>query len=152
MNIDEYKAKQAELDEYVRTHGKSMLLEGFKAIFEATPTLLGIRWVQYTPYFNDGDACIFGVNEGSYKFNDSTEIGDAAEDEDEDEDEDEEDRSGYRECPWRAPEDSPIAIVNAAFQALSGPLERVFEAAFGDHVEVIITRDLEVEIEEYDHD
>ena len=27
----------------------------------------GIRWTQYTPYFNDGDACIFGVMDAYVK-------------------------------------------------------------------------------------
>lgn len=26
-----------------------------------------LRWEQYTPYFNDGDACIFGINEITVK-------------------------------------------------------------------------------------
>ena len=25
-----------------------------------------VRWSQYTPYFNDGDACVFGVNDFEY--------------------------------------------------------------------------------------
>lgn len=33
-----------------------------KELFEKFPTLEYFRWTQYTPYFNDGDECIFRVN------------------------------------------------------------------------------------------
>lgn len=32
-------------------------------IFELIPTLKYITWNQYSPYFNDGDECVFSVNE-----------------------------------------------------------------------------------------
>ncbi|UDL15302.1 hypothetical protein SEA_KUDEFRE_73 [Gordonia phage Kudefre] len=36
----------------------------------AFPEVEAVRWEQYTPYFNDGDACEFGVREASLKFAD----------------------------------------------------------------------------------
>ncbi len=34
----------------------------FKTIFEQAPKLKSFGWTQYTPYFNDGDTCEFGVH------------------------------------------------------------------------------------------
>lgn len=34
-----------------------------KAFFEACPGVQAIAWTQYTPYFNDGDPCVFSVGE-----------------------------------------------------------------------------------------
>jgi hypothetical protein len=34
-----------------------------KQLFEAVPDLTMIRWVQYTPYFNDGEECVFSMRE-----------------------------------------------------------------------------------------
>lgn len=30
----------------------------------------GVRWAQYTPYFNDGDACVFSINDPRVLFSD----------------------------------------------------------------------------------
>jgi|ERR1044072_1039248 hypothetical protein len=35
--------------------------EGFADIFAAHPNVNTLAWPQYTPYFNDGDPCEFGV-------------------------------------------------------------------------------------------
>jgi len=35
----------------------------FKAFFDTYPQVKTIYWSQYTPYFNDGDECVFSVND-----------------------------------------------------------------------------------------
>lgn len=35
---------------------------GSKLLFDKHPDLHSFDWTQYTPYFNDGDECIFSVN------------------------------------------------------------------------------------------
>lgn len=44
-----------------------LLRERAQQIFEQHSDLDSFGWTQYTPYFNDGDACVFGVN-SSYPF------------------------------------------------------------------------------------
>ncbi len=44
--------------------------EGFKEFFEANPTIETFQWPQYTPYFNDGEPCTFGVLEPFYSVRD----------------------------------------------------------------------------------
>lgn len=38
----------------------------FENFFKENPEVRAIRWTQYTPYFNDGDECIFGVNQPTF--------------------------------------------------------------------------------------
>lgn len=62
---EKIEAKKAEL-EALRAEFISNLRSEFnnitKFFFEETP-VQAVTWTQYTPYFNDGDECIFGVND-----------------------------------------------------------------------------------------
>jgi hypothetical protein len=40
-----------------------------KDLMAQNPLIEGVRWTQYTPHFNDGEECIFGVNNPEFKFN-----------------------------------------------------------------------------------
>lgn len=57
--IDEYNSKIAEIQSGLT----ETLKKSFKTIFEECPNLYMISWVQYAPYFNDGDPCEFNVHE-----------------------------------------------------------------------------------------
>lgn len=35
--------------------------EGCKELFAAYPAIKSFGWTQFTPFFNDGDQCVFGV-------------------------------------------------------------------------------------------
>lgn len=50
----------------LREKGKVVFKEALSAFFEEHPKVVAISWTQYTPYFNDGDACYFSVGEPSY--------------------------------------------------------------------------------------
>lgn len=43
--------------------GKATFNEAIKEFFDANPDVWCLAWSQYTPYFNDGEPCDFGVNE-----------------------------------------------------------------------------------------
>lgn len=43
--------------------GKMLIEQAFKDFFATNPEVSAIYWQQYTPYFNDGDICEFGVYE-----------------------------------------------------------------------------------------
>lgn len=57
--IKEYKDNQQI---FINEANKTLLvlLESF---WEMNPTIKLITWAQYTPYFNDGDECTFGLTE-----------------------------------------------------------------------------------------
>ena len=54
--ITELRAKVAE-------ESKAAFNKTLKKFFEETPEIKIVQWAQYTPYFNDGDACKFSVGE-----------------------------------------------------------------------------------------
>lgn len=48
------KAEQVPIEDFVAALDK---------LFESFPDVEKVRWTQYTPSFNDGDPCVFGVGE-----------------------------------------------------------------------------------------
>lgn len=99
-----------------------------------------IGWTQYTPYFNDGDECIFRVGDlfatVSEDYDDSfygdgwVEVygGDPEE--------------GFTKQDWK-----DLKELNDTLHGLEDFLKMVF----GDHVKVLVTQK-GVEVEEYEHD
>ena len=110
-----------------------------------------IRWSQYTPYFNDGEPCIFGVHSVTLKLVNG-------DDEDGDEADGYVDSYGMVEYPngWRANKVAKPEFSNVydAFENLSDSMEHFedfLEESFGDHAKVTATRE-GFNIEFYEHD
>ena len=127
--------------------GKKIIREGFREFMEANPTIRAFKWEQYTPYFNDGDACYF--SEPSFLIEDIP------------------DDWGDREDGWVSAydyeygcrEDENVNFSKTLYknmEDLSGLLcsnEDILEHLFGDHVQVTYSRGSdEVEVEDYNHD
>ena len=128
----------------------------FKSFFDSYPDVKTIHWTQYAPYFNDGDECVFSVNEPHFTRTEPTEIED-------------------REHAWGEGDDGIIEtrvwdskarrhLVNPDVDAnlirdmdtFTGILqseanEAVMQAMFGNHVWVKAHRD-GFEVDDYDHD
>ncbi len=63
--LQELKQKQKELTEIkkqILQKSNEVFDEFCKDIFIKCPRLESFGWSQYTPYFNDGDTCVFNVN------------------------------------------------------------------------------------------
>lgn len=149
-SLEERLAPMREAMEAVRAkvkdEGRVLLHDALKAIFDGHPELEAVKWSQYTPYFNDGDACEFSVNEPRFRTAGAPDdVGDY--------------EDGFWDAPWgdyNAMWHGPSEPIATAVKALGGVLtdptmEEVLLAVFGDHVEVTATRD-GVEVEEYSHD
>lgn len=149
---EQIKALQAEAASQI-----TPLLQQFIA---DNPQVSKVWWTQYTPYFNDGDPCVFRMSDVNFAF-----VGD----DDDDYDEGvtlfgnaiQDGKRGYKHDndPFRAYEWLPTLeqcsvetqrACEALSKELSG-LEDALKTLFGDHVKVIVTKD-GVEVEEYDHD
>lgn len=136
---DKRKAIAAES----RAAAQKILGPGLKAFMLENPNIEAVRWAQYTPYFNDGDTCEFGVGELYFKLvGGDPEAGDdgdgfqylsayTAR------------KEGYIEQDW-------FKALNELSAALESSEEELL-AAFGDHVRVTVTQS-GVDIEEYEHD
>lgn len=173
--------RQRELEEEMKAAGEEALKDYFKEIFEQNPDLLAVRWHQYTPYFNDGDPCEFGVGEPYFRiagFEDENDW----EYSDEDDDGEYGYVSSYSLYAW-VPDGPPVrksrrvwdnltrTYVDQEFdyqptkkgnfhhfyetaQMITSDLqanERLLELSLGDHAEITVTRD-KFTIEEYHHD
>jgi hypothetical protein len=49
--------------EQFRKLAMEKLKEFFLKFWEENPAIKAVTWNQYAPYFNDGDACVFSVND-----------------------------------------------------------------------------------------
>jgi hypothetical protein len=128
-----------------------------------TPGVVGLVWDQYTPYFNDGDPCEFGINE----------VRALVDDEDTNEGSDygrglsasefitrtyerrpngRIDYSTYTETPREIPGvEDPAAIADMLRSLSPSAWEDVALSNFGDHAEVTATKD-GFSVEYYEHD
>lgn len=167
--FDELIAEQKELARKFQVTAQSLFKETTKEFFEKNPAVKAVVWTQYTPYFNDGSTCEFGVNEPSFT---------NAEGEDLDEVSPYGEYDGGKENIWVVEEwsidsvfdktkewmadtrkaiEASGAILNPQmckeFSSIlrSGDFESVMKAMFGDHVKVVATKD-GFDVEEYDHD
>lgn len=115
----------------------------------------GLIWTQYTPYYNDGDECIFSVNEPSIIVGDPAEVDSPYDDEHAIEiwsdweivlkyHGEQVERAGLTREQYEAAREF-------ARELASEGLEDVLRQAFGDHVMVKVTAD-GVEVDDYDHD
>lgn len=124
-------------------------------------------WTQYTPYFNDGDPCIFGIREPWFLT-----VKDVGEDFDiEDFDEYDYEISGHPtlgevEYSWSVVNGKNVRVIksyegehreswdrcNALDEAIdSDAFDQVLLEAFGDHASVTISRS-GIQVEFYSHD
>ncbi len=55
--------RKQELQKELDAINQEIFADMSKELFAKFPSLDSFTWTQYTPYFNDGDECIFGVDE-----------------------------------------------------------------------------------------
>lgn len=161
------KARLAKIDdirEELKKAEKSAtkdIMNLLKELMVNNPLIAGVRWTQYTPHFNDGEPCEFGVNDPEFKFN----LGAPTKMEDEDEDDngnegwyddysidDEffEKRADILNFEKIKEVKKGLKDIETVFGKLRD-MESQLETMFGDHMQITVTAD-GVETEEYDHD
>ncbi|MFO0578681.1 MAG: hypothetical protein U1A78_32160 [Polyangia bacterium] len=121
-----------------RAEGLDALKVALREFFTRFPAVRAIRWQQYTPYFNDGDACTFSVHTPRVRLDDESTEGDY------------EDGFLTSWCLRHRDTELQKAFSELSDLLQSDALEAVLEAVFGDHVEVTATPD-KLEAEGYDH-
>lgn len=121
-----------------------------------------VRWVQYTPYFNDGEPCIFNVQEygGGIKFTDTDDYVSTEDGQDEwlahvGGEKFNYNGPGYPAVQYVTIEGAhPVAgeAAKAFYKTLlSGRHDHLLQDVFGDHAEITATRE-KIVIGEYQHD
>lgn len=150
--VNDMQTMAAELEATRKRHMEEMQTK-FKnattAFFEAAPNVQAVIWSQYTPYFNDGEECVFSVNTPVFvtKNFDPENLEDPYEYEDDEE-------YGSESFYYRGSAEKSNfenAQVCYEFANIIESESELMEAVFGNHVAVYLTRD-EVYVEEYSHD
>jgi len=138
MNLNDvvtnYNRELKRLKEDMSVRFRNELKTAFKAVFAEYPNLTKLVWTQYTPYFNDGDPCVFNVND-MYAYDDTI---------DSDEDFYEAIDVGWGEGAKKYPLLKDVA--NSLSQADDLLLEM-----FGDHCKITVTP-AGIDVDEYKHD
>lgn len=167
-----------EVSHYASTPVDQRPIEELIALLDAVlalPNVKAMRWEQYTPYFNDGDACEFSVNEAKLWAIDPRSAktdseGSGSEDGDEDEDEetnfldlwsvdynnDPNPRSHGREEGWAPAYPYIGPDITEAWSAFtnaleSGAYDNDLQTHFGDPAQVTATT-VGFNVESYDRD
>lgn len=145
----EIKAKSAALQSQIaalRVEAAALVKPMLSEFIKQNPEVKAVKWTQYTPYFNDGDACTFCVNDPYFFF-------EGVEDNNPEED-DGFDAWSMSSEKYGPPADAVSAKTKKACAELAAELcgiSDALEQLFGDHVQVIVTAS-GVTVDEYDHD
>lgn len=135
MDLNELKNSVQKLNDervaLVQAQGQAALGGAFKELFEKHETLESVTWAQYTPYFNDGDSCMFSVH--GFRNAKTT-----------DGEEHEEPSYGDKLSP------AIVADLKAIENAIRG-LGSTMELIFGDHKEITASRN-GFSVDDCDHD
>lgn len=127
--------------ERMKDEGEKFFLEQSKELFKENPSLVKFGWHQYTPYFNDGDPCVFrAALEFPYILLEDGEYSD--------------EDTWMDEEPWFTQEEKnsePAKIQKNVIGFLSQFDDDDVEEFFGDHCQVVVSRE-GIEVEEYSHD
>jgi hypothetical protein len=155
--LADVKDSQAKLEE-IRVILRNKVLEVFplatKELFNQFPELKSFGWKQYTPYFNDGDECIFSVRIDSLTINGF----DYYDGDDADRDDMINIHRRAKRTIWNGgivdnPEFSEYFenIVNTIKEVVKAFGDEDLKFIFGEHSEVLVTAD-GAESKEYYHD
>jgi hypothetical protein len=143
---------------------RKAITSGLAAFFDAHPEAKAVIWTQYTPYFNNGNTCVFRVNSPTLKVFADKVAPDVQALVEESDDERSEDGcftwlvrlatgNTFGKTPTRTLSSDELALV-ADFRALGTNLTVVKDALLmmlGDHMRVTATRD-GIDADTYDHD
>lgn len=159
------KDEMKRLRDEARKKVKNFFIKGMNKIFDTYPEVKNVSWTQYTPYFNDGEECVFRAHTEYFYVNGADSYGDTIWGYHDDDFEgepvlksDELDYdwhtnagTGKREKVYKHPESRSLKIHNA----IKGFLEQLddddYKTMFGDHAMVVVSKD-KVTVEEYEHD
>lgn len=156
--------EQKELQKKFQETAQPLFKETMKEFWDKNPGISAVVWTQYTPYFNDGETCEFGVNDPVFTNAPTDELYNVNPyGEYEGEEENvwamesyvlTSDREYYAEERKKALSSGGVNVASCSLLSkmiCSSELENVMESMFGNHVKVIATRD-GFDIEDFDHD
>lgn len=135
--VADWEVQKSAFMTKLRDQFKPLFLE----FFAANPNITSVVWSQYTPYFNDGEPCVFGVHGPRFDLGEDSDLTDLWE-------------FSYRLEDGKLPDWCTKEVVETLgkfAESLSQIPDELYLNMFGDHVEVTATRD-GFQVDEYSHD
>jgi hypothetical protein len=139
--------------------GKAAIKPAILEFMEAHPEVNRIRVKMGTPSFNDGDPCLFTIDEPEVELVagdlDATEADPDDDEEDDDDDWDDEEDGDFLDTYSIPPELPSREQLIADIESLHGVLQSADDAVralFGDGVEVTVGRDGIARVDSYDYE
>jgi hypothetical protein len=149
--IEDYAEAKAKFQK----NAKDLLMQEFKTFFKEVPEIKVIKWTQYTPYFNDRDACVFGVHEPTFSNCEDSSLvmnwGELDMNTSEAEEKGIFVFYGDYGIPDNIDAKARKKIEDINYLICNSSMREALEGAFGDHVEVTVTEN-GIDIDEYEHD
>lgn len=142
--FEELNVKLEEFQKKFTKEGSELFQKIAKEMFETYPEVKSFSWTQYTPYFNDGEECVFRIHEVD-QINGFGEY---------DDEENESEENIFTKYSWREEESDARAyeIVNSLREFIYSAPKDILRAIYGDHCRVTLYSDGTFEVDEYDHD
>lgn len=123
----------------------------FKEFFEKHPIVEKVLWTQFTPYFADGDPCVFSVNDFELRFF-KNKLGNAVVSQHYiHEDEGRPSYGEYYDLDSLGPEHHAALKDLSEFSSQCYDIEPLLKDVFGDHCLVVATAQ-GFKVSEYEHD
>lgn len=144
-NIDQFVAEFEDQRKQFTLKMQDEFKKMVNEFFDFCPDVKSIVWVQYTPYFNDGDPCTFSIGDVSFSNADPDKVSPWGELEEE------EDGLWAAAYMYNDHLDKSQAEYCSKFSRMVNQLDAVMEEMFGDHVRINVTRE-GFDVEDYDHD
>jgi hypothetical protein len=72
--FDELDAKLKAAQKEMQGHARPLIQASADAFFAVCPEIESVHWVQYTPYFNDGETCEFSVHSPCFQLQNDVEF------------------------------------------------------------------------------
>lgn len=143
-------AEQQALRVKFRADAQTMFKESLKTFFDMNPGVSALKWTQYTPYFNDGDACEFRVNDVYFTNAQGNELNNVSV-WGEYEGEDENVWVEYYAKSLAGKEGVDVSSCDFISDMIqSSEMEDIMKEMFDDHVYVTVTRS-GIDVDEYEH-
>jgi Zn-finger protein len=140
--IEEVKEAETRLKNKIAEAAKNDVLKTFflNAFQNLPAKVQKVQWTQYTPHFNDGEPCVFGIH-GLYAVIDGV-TGDSSRHEARD--------VWDLSCHKHITEGERKVLEE--FERQLEEIQTILNIAFGDGVQVTLDREGNMEVEDYDHD
>lgn len=130
--VDEFDRRMKELKTNMMKEFEGTIKGVFMEVFEIHPEIERISWCQFTPYFNDGDPCVFDIHDIHFLTKD-----------------DPKDMKDEHLYDWHY--DIKRFPALKSLNNLLHSSEEMLLMLFGDHCQITVTRD-GIDVEEFEHD